>query len=63
MSCIFHNFFSVIRAGVNSTLAIQKCVVKETKYHAFHIVNPRALLFDRNQVNNAYKNGILIEWL
>ena len=62
-SCIFHNFTSVCRAGINATVAIQKSVVKENKGNAFHCVNPKAVMIDRCNVHSSKKCGILIEWL
>ena len=63
MSCIFHNFYNVVRGGVNSTVVVQKCVIKETKSHAFHLANPKAVLIDRNNIANSKRSAILVDWL
>ena len=46
-SCVFHNFYQVARGGVNATLSLQKCVIKETRSHGIHLVNPSATMIDR----------------
>lgn len=62
-SCIFHNFTSVCRAGVNSTFVFQKSVLKDSKGISIHAVNPKAVLIDRCNIQNPKKTGILIDWL
>lgn len=62
-SCIFHNFFTVYKGGINATATFQKCVIKDTRSHAMYTVNPKALFIDRCSIINAKKCGIFIEWL
>lgn len=62
-SCIFHNFSSVCKAGVNSTFVFQKSVLKDSKGIAIHSVNPKALMIDRCNIQNPKRGGILVEWL
>lgn len=62
-SCIFHNFFNVYKGGVNATATFQKCVIKDTRSHSMHAVNPKALFIDRCSIINVKKCGIFIEWL
>lgn len=62
-SCIFHNFNNVVRAGVNATMAFQKSVIKDSKGHSIHCVNPKAIMVDRCSIQSPKKSGIIIEWL
>ena len=40
-SCIFFNFFDQIRAGLNSTVMLEKCHLSEAKNHGLYCVNPK----------------------
>lgn len=42
---------------------MQKSVLKDTKSHSIHVVNPKALLIDRSNFQSSKKSGINIEWL
>ena len=46
-SCIFYNFSNVCRAGINSSIVIQKSLIKDSLAVAIHSVNPKALMIDR----------------
>lgn len=62
-SSIFYNFGSVLRAGVNCTIALQKCLLKDCTSNTVHAVNPKALIIDRCSIQGSKKAAILIEWL
>ena len=62
-SCIFYNFYNQIRAGLNSTIIIEKCHLSECRNNAVHAVNPKVFKIINCTVSKPIGSGILCEWL
>ena len=42
-SCIITGFYEGIRAGINTTISLEKCYISDTRSNCIRVVNPKYL--------------------